>query len=139
MKPIFLLILCVLIVILGVGSGAAQEEKAPGLPVGNAELVIPCKPLVNQPLVSIDIRDAPLADFVRFVSCVTEQNMVFNPTILAGKTVTIIGPQQLRKGDLGALLRTILTEHGLELKKQGGFYRVSALDPPAGSSGGGVR
>lgn len=129
-KPSVLILWFFMVVCWSVPS-RGQSDAEPMSPVGNSDLVLPCKPLVGHRFVTIDLQEAPIADFVRFVSCLTEQNMVYDPAILAGKTVTIIGPKQIRTTDLGALLRTILADWGLETKKQGGFYRIAKLDPPA--------
>lgn len=81
----------------------------------------PCVPLAKGATVSVDMREAPLADVVRFVSCAAEVGFVLSPPTLAGRAVTVVAPRPVDRRGLLTLFRAALRDAGLVSERRGAY------------------
>jgi hypothetical protein len=88
-----------------------------------------CVPLGSDELVYVDFADAPLSDLARLVSCALERNLLFQPTTLSGKRVTVLGPTPIGRRDLEVLWRAVLQDQGLVEERHGGYLVVRPVTP----------
>jgi type II secretory pathway component GspD/PulD (secretin) len=96
-------------------------------PAAERARALPCAEVAPGETVDIDLRDAPLSDFVRFVLCATGTNAIVPSALVAGQTVTLVGPRRVEGRTLLPLLHTVLRSHDLALERSGRFWRVVPL------------
>ncbi len=74
--------------------------------------------------VTIDFRDAPLNDVVKFFSSVLQRNFIISNSIQANKTITIISPKPVSQGEAYRAFLEALSMNGLTVVKAGSFYKI---------------
>lgn len=89
----------------------------------------PCVPMGRDDTILVDVRGAPLGDLARLVSCATERNILFSPSELAQRQVTIVSARPIGRRALIALWHTLLAENGLAGERRGA-YEVIRPSPP---------
>jgi len=86
----------------------------------------PCVALGPDEHIAIDMREAPLSDVTRLVSCALDKNLLLQPATLGDKRVTVIGARPLDRRGLLALWRAMLADHGLIEERRGAYGLVRA-------------
>ena len=85
---------------------------------------MPCVALGRGETRTFDLHDAPLGDVVRVVSCALQRNMLLQPSVLAGRTVTFLAPKPIDRRGLLAAWHAMLLQHQLTEERRGGFFVV---------------
>lgn len=88
----------------------------------------PCRPAGPTDRLSVDFKEVPLRDVVRFVSCAAQLDVILKPPSLAGRKVTVVAPRPVSRRDLVPLLRATLRHAGLTVTSSGA-YLVIRVDP----------
>jgi general secretion pathway protein D len=73
---------------------------------------------------TIDFRNAPLEDVVKFISALTRRNFIIAATLNAKKPITIISPTPVTAPEAYRAFLTSLSINGLALVRSGSFYKV---------------
>jgi hypothetical protein len=97
---------------------------APDPPAAPDRAELPCVPLPAGQRVLIDMREAPLSDVARVLSCATERNVLFSPAALGGRLVTVISARPVDRRGLVALWRALLASHDLVAERRGAYEVV---------------
>lgn len=119
----------------------ASPETAAQPPVA-APTAAPCpstpKPSAspNTITINLDFRQASLALVARSIAEVTKHNLVYDDDLLAGHTVTLVGPGPVTPQQAWDLLVALLEEEGLHLERLGTFWLITekhnpTLSPPS--------
>ncbi len=74
--------------------------------------------------VTIDFRDAPLNDVVKFFSSVLQRNFIISNSIQANKTITIISPKPVSQRAAYNAFLEALNMNGLTIVQSGSFYKI---------------
>ncbi len=93
-------------------------------PEDEAKTTRPCRALADGERVLIDVHDAPLTDLARIVSCSLEVNVLFTPTQLASKRVTVLSARPVDSKGLWGLWLAALAENDLVTERRGAYHVV---------------
>ena len=113
-----------LVVALLLASPGAARSAEPEPPAAPDRAELPCVPLPAGQRVLIDMRDAPLSDVARVLSCVAERNILFSPAALGGRLVTVISARPVDRRGLIALWHALLASHDLVAERRGAYELV---------------
>ena len=83
-----------------------------------------CVPAKTAERFHVDLREAPLQDLARLVSCAAGMNLVFTPSSLGSKTVTVMAPKPISLSELVRLFRHTLLDNGLAMERRGSFHAI---------------
>jgi len=89
----------------------------------------PCRALAPKETLQVDLREAPLGDLARLVSCALGRSLLFSPPELANQQVTFLGPRPLSRRELDALWHATLANAGLIEERHGAFEVVRKARP----------
>ncbi|MCA9514371.1 MAG: hypothetical protein KC635_05470 [Myxococcales bacterium] len=106
----------------------ARAEEPPAEPAPTEPAPRPCRALDKGEKISVDMRDAPLADVVRYVSCAAEVAFVLSPPALGGRTVTVFAPKPVDRRGLLTVFRVALRDAGLASERHGAFDVIKPVD-----------
>ncbi|TNF24465.1 MAG: hypothetical protein EP329_24885 [Deltaproteobacteria bacterium] len=120
------LVVVALALLLTASAHAAEPAPVPPPPDGGA---LPCAPLPRGQKVLVDLRDAPLTDVARLVSCALERDILFSPAALGGKAVTVISAKAVDARGLEALWQALLASNGLVAERHGAYEVVRPQRP----------
>jgi len=81
----------------------------------------PCELLAPGQTVLVDLRDAPLSDVARLVSCAVGRNVLFAPTSLGGRQVTVYSVRPVDGRGLRDLWAALLRSNGLVSERHGAY------------------
>ncbi len=87
----------------------------------------PCVALARGETRTFDMREAPLADVVRVVACALDRNMLLQPSLLSGRTVTFLAPKAVDRRGLLAAWHAMLLQNQLTEERRGGFFVIRPL------------
>ena len=102
------------------------EPAEPANPADKPER--PCVPAGPDERFLVDFEAATLRDVTRLVACAAELNVLFLPSSLASKQVTVISSRPIGLRDLVQLWHELLANHGLVAERRGAYLAVK----PAG-------
>ena len=74
--------------------------------------------------VTVDFRDAPLTDVVKFFSSVLQRNFIISNSIQANKTINIITPKPVSQTEAYRAFLEALNMNGLTIVRVGSFYKI---------------
>lgn len=84
----------------------------------------PCERAKPDERFRVDLRDAPLADFARLVSCAADMNLLFVPSSLAQKKITVISSRSVKLAALLELFHAALLQHDLMMERRGAYWAI---------------
>ena len=93
-------------------AGAAPAEKAPCVPAKPGEKM------------RVDFREVSLETVGRYVSCAAEIGLVYSPSELRSRTITVVAPNPVSVSGLVRLFESALKSHGLFLEARGSFHVI---------------
>lgn len=97
----------------------ASADPQPDRPEAPAPM--PCRELAPKETVQVDLRETPLGDVARLVSCALGRSLLFSPPTLANQAVSFFGPRPLSRRELKDLWHATLAEAGLIEERHGAF------------------
>ena len=106
---------------LGAALVGASTTPAPNTPRTSERACVVAAP---DEQFRVDFRDIKLRDFTRLVACAAAMNVVFNPTKLDTRSVTVIAPRPVSLDGLQKLYRLTLARQGLSLERRGSYHIV---------------
>ncbi len=84
----------------------------------------PCKPVERGQRVSVDFRSVSLETVGRYVSCAAEIGLLYSPSALRSRVITVVAPNPVDAQGLVRVFEAALRGHGLFLEKRGAYYLV---------------
>ncbi|MFT7580419.1 MAG: hypothetical protein ACI9MR_002090 [Myxococcota bacterium] len=87
----------------------------------------PCKRAAPGERFKVDFADAPLISVARLLSCAAGRNIMFSPTLLGTKKVTVIGPRPVTLRDFDRLWLAVLANNGLKRERRGAYDIILAV------------
>jgi len=88
----------------------------------------PCAPVERAKKVPVDFREVPLETVGRYVSCAAEIGLVYSPSELRSRTITVVAPNPVPVSGLVRVFEVALRSHGLFLDQRGSFYVIREGD-----------
>ena len=88
----------------------------------------PCVPAKPGEKVSVDFREVSLETVGRYVSCAAEIGLVYSPSTLKSRVVSVVAPRPVTVDGLIRVFETALRGQGLFLDNRGAFYVVREAD-----------
>ena len=85
----------------------------------------PCRALKERERITLDLREAPLRDVVRLVSCATSQNIIMEPASLSTARVTLIAVKPVSAEDILTLFHASLGHAGLVASSRGAYLVIT--------------
>ena len=73
---------------------------------------------------TVDFREAPLEDVVKFISALTKRNFIVAATLGGSKTITIISPTPVSSVEAYRAFLSALRLNGLTITRSGDFYKI---------------
>lgn len=101
--------------------GEVSVQPAPAKP---ATSPAPCKEMSRRDTVTLDFADTPLRDVARVVSCLRGVNLMFVPSSLGSKKVSVISSRPVKRDAVWALFLSALRHNGLRTEKRGSFHAI---------------
>ena len=83
----------------------------------------PCVPAKPGEKFRVDFKDVSLRKITRLISCALEWNIVFQPSRIADRKVTVMAPKAVSTRDLRHLFKALLRSEKLKMRRMG-RYRV---------------
>ncbi len=83
----------------------------------------PCVPAKTKERFRVDFKEVPLKTITRLVSCALEWNIVFQPSQLANRKVTVVAPKPVGVVELRQLYEALLRSQSLKMRRAG-RYRI---------------
>jgi type II secretory pathway component GspD/PulD (secretin) len=94
----------------------------------------PCVPAQPGEKVPVDFRDVSLETVGRYVSCAASVGLVYSPSELRSRTVSVLAPNPVPVSDLLRVFEAALRGHGLVLEARGAFHVIREdAQPPSKS------
>ena len=114
---------CVFVVPLALASAPAPFAASPDRHVEPAppNQRRACRPLKPHEHLRVDLNDVPLGTVARLVSCALQRNLVFQPTALAKRRVTVFAPAPVDGPGLWRMFAATLRDHRLITEERGGW------------------
>lgn len=84
----------------------------------------PCVPAQPGEKVPVDFREVSLETVGRYVSCAASVGLVYSPSDLRSRTVSVVAPNPVRVSDLLRVFEIALRSHGLLLEARGSFHVI---------------
>ena len=75
----------------------------------------------------MDFRDTPVRDVARLVSCALEMNLVFSPSTLGDRLVTVVAPRPVPAEELLRILETGLRGASMVLERRGDYWVIRSV------------
>jgi type II secretory pathway component GspD/PulD (secretin) len=94
----------------------------------------PCRPVDPGAKVPVDFRDVDLGTVGRFVSCAAGVAIVYSPSELRSRRITVIAPAPVPVSGLIRVFEAGLRGHGLYMEKRGAYYVIRKADQPPSKS-----
>ncbi len=91
----------------------------------------PCVPAQRGEKIPVDFRDVSLETVGRYVSCAAGVGLVYSPSDLRSRTVSVLAPNPVPVSALLRVFEAALRGHGLVLEARGSFHviREDAQEP----------
>ncbi len=85
---------------------------------------LPCRKLGRGDTVKLDFHQTPLAVVARTVSCLVGVNLMFQPTTLRTKPITVISSRPIDRPGVWALFSSALRHLKLRVERRDAFYVI---------------
>lgn len=85
----------------------------------------PCRPATTDERLPVDFRQVSLETVGRYVSCAAEIGLVYSPSTLRSRTVSVVAPRPVGVAGLIRIFEAALRDHGMFMERRGAFYVIS--------------
>ncbi len=114
-----------LLALAALTASPARADAPPPTPAREAAQT--CRPAKRGERFRVDFEAMPLVDVARLVSCVSQMNILLQPSDLGDRTLTLLAPRPITAAELVDAFRVALHRDKLHLQRSGAYWVVRPL------------